>query len=148
MLRLPKYRRTARTDEAIARAALTTVGIAHLAEVTASSLPLGTRRLVEVARAIAAQPEVMLLDEPASGLSDEDVDRLGLVLRRFRDAGGAVVLVEHNFGFVSRIADVVYVLNLGSSVVHGSPEAVRVHPEVVSSYLGQGLETAGEMPSA
>lgn len=147
MLRLPRYRRIARADETVARAALETVGILDLAGLAASSLPLGTRRLVEVARAIAARPGVLLLDEPASGLSDDDVERLGRVLCWFRDSGGVVVLVEHNFGFVSRIADVVYVLHLGSSLMDGPPEAVRTHPEVVASYLGQGLEPAGEMPS-
>lgn len=146
MLRLRRYRRIAKADEEIAWAALEMVGIQHLAAVTASSLPLGTRRLVEVARAIAAQPDVILLDEPASGLSDNDMDRLGRVLNWFRDSGGVVVLVEHNFGFVSRVADVVYVLHLGCSLVDGPPEAVRAHPEVVTSYLGQGLEPAGEMP--
>jgi len=139
MLRFPRYRRITRADEATARVALERVGLGRVAEVDASSLPLGTRRLLEVARALAATPKVLLLDEPASGLSEDDVERLGSVIRDFSAGGGVVVIVEHNFNFVTRIADQIYVLELGRLLAAGTPQSIRSHPEVVRSYLGEEL---------
>jgi branched-chain amino acid transport system permease protein len=137
MLRLPKYWRVSRADEALAIDALSVVGIVNLADVEAASLPLGTRRLVEVARAVAAQPDVLLLDEPASGLSEPELMRLSAILERFRDDGGVVVLVEHNFAFISQLADMLYVLDLGRMLASGAPDEVRNNPDVVRIYLGE-----------
>jgi branched-chain amino acid transport system permease protein len=144
MLHLPRYRRVCRADEEIARGALEAAGLSHVSGVAASTLPLGTRRLVEVARALAAQPEVLLLDEPASGLGEDDIGRLARVLRDFREAGGVVILVEHNFGFVSEVADHIHVLELGRLLASGSPQSIREHPEVVRSYLGAELDVRSE----
>lgn len=139
MLRFPRYRRIASGDETIAREMLDHIGLEANADADASSLPLGTRRLLEVARALAAKPKVLLLDEPASGLSEDDMQRLGDVIRDFRDSGGAIVLVEHNFNFVTGIADQIYVLELGRLIASGAPESIRKHPEVIRSYLGEEL---------
>jgi branched-chain amino acid transport system permease protein len=140
MFRLPKYWKVSRRDEAIALDALSNVGIMNFADVEAKSLPLGTRRLVEVARAVAAEPDVLLLDEPASGLSEVELERLSGILEHFRDAGGVVVLVEHNFAFISRLADRLYVLDLGKLLASGAPEDVRNDPDVIRSYLGEPPE--------
>lgn len=136
MLRLPRYRHAAEGDRDAALRALARVGLGTSVDLPAASLPLGTRRLLEVARALVVQPRVLLLDEPASGLSEDDVERLGGVLRDFRDAGGVTILVEHNFGFVTSLADQVHVLELGRTLASGPPQTIRSHPEVIRSYLG------------
>lgn len=136
-LRLPHYRRTRIADRAVALKALDVLGISHLADAPASSLPLGSRRLVEVARAMVAMPAVLLLDEPASGLDQSEVDQLARVVRRLADAGATVVVVEHNFRFICETADQVYVLESGSVLSSGAPAQVRVDQRVISSYLGE-----------
>ena len=97
ILRLPRYWRSRRADRREALVLLELVGLAHLANQEASSLSLGTRRLVEVARSLSATPGLLLLDEPASGLSEEEVNRLGEVITAAAKAGATVVLIEHNF---------------------------------------------------
>jgi ABC-type branched-subunit amino acid transport system ATPase component len=148
MFRLPKYWKVSRRDEVLALDALRNVGIMNYADVEAKSLPLGTRRLVEVARAVAAEPDVLLLDEPASGLSEVELQRLSGILEKFRDAGGVVVLVEHNFAFISRLADKLYVLDLGKLLASGAPEDVRNDPDVIRSYLGEPPEEHVETEQA
>jgi branched-chain amino acid transport system ATP-binding protein len=95
-----------------------------------------------VARALCAHPRLLLLDEPASGLSSREVERLGRIVRLAAADGVAVVLIEHNFGFVSRVSDVVHVLHLGELIATGSPEEVRQDPRVVDSYLGESAHAA------
>jgi branched-chain amino acid transport system permease protein len=112
------------------------MGLLHLAHEEATSLPLGTRRLLEVARALISRPRVLLLDEAASGLDEDEVERLAALLRRVRDAGATVVLVEHNFRLVLSLADEVYVLAQGEIIAHGAPEEIEEHPRVLREYLG------------
>ena len=113
------------------------MGIAELADRPASDLPLGTRRILEVARALEGSPSLVLLDEPASGLDEAEVAALGDVVKRLSRAGATVVIVEHNFEMIMSIADVVNVLHLGRIIASGPPETVRRDPEVVESYLGK-----------
>jgi branched-chain amino acid transport system permease protein len=136
-LRSPRYRRVRRSDIARARAALAFVGLDGEEELPAQLLPLGRRRILEVARCIAAEPSVVLFDEPAAGCDPEALDILGGVLRKLRDEGATVVLIEHNVSFVMGIADTVYVMGLGAVIAHGSPEDVRQDEAVISSYLGR-----------
>ncbi len=136
ILRLPRYRRAARADHDEVTAVLRMVGLEHFADVEAASLPLGTRRLLEVARALVAKPKVLLLDEVASGLDEDEVDRLAALIRAIRAAGAAVVLVEHNFRLVLDLADTVFVLARGELVAHGTPDEIEHHPRVLSEYLG------------
>jgi branched-chain amino acid transport system permease protein len=135
-LRLPKYRRQRRADRAGALFLLETVGLADLADLDAASLPLGLRRLVEVARCLAGQPGVVLLDEPASGLSSAEVERLGAIVRAAAGAGATVILIEHNFAFVRSVADVTYVLHLGEIIASGPAAAIETDAKVIESYLG------------
>jgi branched-chain amino acid transport system permease protein len=137
VLRLPRFRRIRAEDRLLARQALAFVAMADAADTEAAALPLGSRRLVEVARAIAADPKVVLLDEPASGLSSGETARLGQALRGMASAGIAVILVEHNFGFVLKVADRIHVLELGSVLASGRPEEIRVNQRVIESYLGR-----------
>ncbi|KAA9156302.1 branched-chain amino acid ABC transporter ATP-binding protein/permease, partial [Microbacterium lushaniae] len=125
MLTLPRARRARRRDRERALALLSVMGIAQLADTSADALPLGTRRIVEVARALAADPKVLLLDEPASGLDEGEVDELATVIERLRNAGATILIVEHNFELVTRIADRIDVLHLGGLIASGTPDEVR-----------------------
>jgi branched-chain amino acid transport system permease protein len=136
ILRLPAYWRSRRSDRAEALVLLQLVGLVHLADQEASSLSLGTRRLVEVARALCSRPGLLLLDEPASGLSDEEVKRLGDVVTAAARAGATVVLIEHNFGFVSSISEHAHVLEFGKVIASGPPAVVAKNPLVIESFLG------------
>jgi branched-chain amino acid transport system permease protein len=138
VLRTRRYRAVRRRDQRAARTALSVTGLTEQADVTASALPLGTRRRVEVARAIAAAPRVLLLDEPASGLSEAEVASLGRLVRAVAAAGVIVVLIEHNFSFVLGTADVIHVMSVGEIVVSGTPAQIRSHPETMATYLGSG----------
>jgi branched-chain amino acid transport system ATP-binding protein len=111
------------------------VGAAHLAAETAGRLSHGQKRLVEIAAALASRPRLLLLDEPAAGLTEEDTGRLVSVLSQLPDAV-AVVLVEHDLDFVSALAGRVTVLHAGRSIAEGTPAEVSADPEVRSAYLG------------
>lgn len=136
ILRLPGFRRVAANDTKEALATLRQVGIAELADQEAASLPLGTRRLLEVARALVRQPGVLLLDEAASGLDEKEVGQLADLLRRVRDGGGTVVLVEHNFRLILSLADEIFVLAEGALIAQGPPSVIETHPRVLQEYLG------------
>jgi len=112
------------------------VGISHLADEPAGSLPTGSARLVEVARALASSPRVLLLDEPASGLNETETLALGALLRQLVADGLAVVLVEHDMSLVMEICDHVSVLDLGRIIASGTPTEVRAQPAVIEAYLG------------
>ncbi|MCU1617886.1 MAG: putative branched-chain amino acid transporter permease/ATP-binding protein [Frankiales bacterium] len=151
VLRLPGYRRARNTDVEEARRVLALVGLEDLEHEEAASLPLGTRRLLEVARSLVSRPQVLLLDEAASGLDEDEVERLAVLIRTIRDSGGTVVLVEHNFRLVLSLADHIYVLARGQILAAGSPAEIEVHPEVMTEYLGvktpageRLLQTAGQ----
>ncbi|MDG3010124.1 branched-chain amino acid ABC transporter ATP-binding protein/permease [Rhodococcus sp. D2-41] len=143
VLRLPRFRRVRRADIAEAERVLALVGLAHLRDADATSLPLGNRRLLEVARALVSNPRVLLLDEAASGLDEDEVARLAELIRRIRDAGGTVVLVEHNFRLVLSLADTIVVLAEGQVIACGPPDEVEQDPRVLREYLGI---TAGDNP--
>ena len=140
ILRLPRYWHALTADRAKATELLTRVGLGHLAMSEAAKLPLGTRRLVEVVRALCGEPSVVLLDEPASGLNDTEVKRLGDILRQVAAAGTTVIVIEHNFRFVTSVSDRVHVMHLGELIASGTPQEIRSDPKVIQSYLGQSLE--------
>jgi branched-chain amino acid transport system permease protein len=140
VLRLPAHWRSQRADRQAASRAMAVTGIAHLASSDAESQPLGIRRLIEVARLVAAEPKVVLFDEIASGLDDDEVRDLGEIVRELASAGGTVILVEHNFGLVLDVADEIYVLANGEVVASGPPAEIRSHPAVLREYLGVSAE--------
>jgi len=136
ILRLPSFWRGSRDSDAEALRLLTLLGIAHVADSEVASLPLGTRRLVEVARALAAEPKVFLFDEVGSGLDEEDIQRLEEAIELIRRAGGTVVLVEHNFPLVLKIADRIHVLSQGSLIASGTPAEIQANRRVLEEYTG------------
>ncbi len=133
---------------AAAREALALVGIERYERRYVAGLAFGARKQVELARALAAEPRLLLLDEPAGGLNHEEVAHLGAFIQRLRDERGlTVLLVEHHMNLVMRISDHVHVLNFGRMLASGTPDIVQRNPAVVDAYLGGEIddtETAAE----
>ena len=112
------------------------VGLSDQIDQPAGSLSLGQQRIVEIARALCADPLLLLLDEPAAGLRHLEKQRLARLLRQLRDGGMSVLLVEHDMGFVMDLADRVVVLDFGTKIAEGAPDAIKTNPDVIKAYLG------------
>lgn len=137
-LRLPRFRREERAAEAEAWRILEFLGIADLAQLRARDLSFGRQRLVETARALATDPALLLLDEPAAGLTSDESRALLAAIRQIRDLGVTILLVEHNMPFVMDISDQIVVLDFGAKIAEGPPEAIQNNNQVIEAYLGRG----------
>ncbi|MEV5835143.1 ABC transporter ATP-binding protein [Nocardia sp. NPDC052112] len=128
----PRRRQAAQVvDEIIER-----LDLHEVADGSADALPTGTGRLIEVGRALAARPELILLDEPAAGQDHSETERFAALLRSLAEDGTAVLLVEHDMGLVMNVCDEVYVLDLGKVIASGPPEVIRRDETVLAAYLG------------
>ncbi|CAM4146687.1 ABC transporter ATP-binding protein [Bordetella muralis] len=135
-LPLPKGKKENALHRERALAALDRLGVAHVADVMPAELPPGVLRLAEIARAIAAHPRVLLLDEPAAGLNSVETADLASALKKLRAPGLVLVVVEHDMDLIMEVCDTIHVLNVGRVLASGSPEQIRGNRDVVRVYLG------------
>jgi len=139
--RLPGVARIEAQAQARAGELIDFIGLRAEADRVVGDLPFGTQKRVELARALAANPKLLLLDEPACGLNHEELHGLGELIRDIRDRlKVTVLLVEHHMGLVMGISDRVVALNFGKKIAEGTPAEVRAHPEVIRAYLGEAEE--------
>jgi branched-chain amino acid transport system ATP-binding protein len=148
LLGLPRVRRWEREAHERADELLALLGLEALADRAATELPLGQQRLVEIGRALATNPKVILLDEPAAGLARGEVERLAQLLRATTERGIGVCLVEHNMRLVMGVAEKIFVVHHGEPLFEGTPAEVQSHPEVIAAYLGsRAVETGTDAAS-
>jgi ABC-type branched-subunit amino acid transport system ATPase component len=141
----PARRRRERARRADVAAVLARCGLEGAKDELAGSLPIGTARMVELARAIVDRPRLLLLDEPASGLDETEAARLGALIHQVRDESGcAIVLVEHDAGFVMRHCARIVVLDQGHVLSEGAPREIQNDQRVRDAYLGEGAGVVGE----
>ena len=138
LLYLPGSMREERQSRSDAMACLARVGIDHRAGVAANSLSYGERRRLEIARALALEPRLLLLDEPVAGMHRQAREEIGQLLCSLVAEGMTILLIEHNMSFVMQLCSTVTVINFGRTIATGTPEEVGRHPEVVEAYLGAG----------
>jgi branched-chain amino acid transport system ATP-binding protein len=134
---LPWSRRSERFADGLASELIDYLALGPHATKRVADLPFGTQKRVELARALATNPQILLLDEPACGLNHEEVEQLGTVIRRVRqDRGVSILLVEHHMNLVMSISDSIVALNFGRKIGQGTPSEIQTHPEVIAAYLG------------
>ena len=140
MLHTPRYRRSEAQCTEDARGWLDFVGFRADDELLVTQLPYGEQRRVEIARALATQPKLLLLDEPGAGLNHNEKNELMQLIRKIRDLGVGIVLIEHDMGLVMQISERIVVMNYGKEIADGTPVKIKQDPVVIAAYLGEGDE--------
>jgi len=141
-LRLPMARKEERRAREEVQGILDFMGIGDKAHQLPANLPYGQQRLVEISRALASKPKLLLLDEPAAGMNPQESDILAEKIGAIKEEGVTVFLVEHHMGLVMDISDEIVVLNYGQVIAEGSPEAIQENPAVIEAYLGAKSKNA------
>jgi branched-chain amino acid transport system ATP-binding protein len=136
LLGVPRSRRDEKTSMDTAMELLTFIGLDHRAHQMAKNLPYGDQRRLEIARALALNPKVLLLDEPAAGFNPQEKVELGNLIKKIRDRGFAVLLIEHDMSLVMKISDRISVLDFGQKIAEGKPEEIQNNQRVIDAYLG------------
>jgi branched-chain amino acid transport system ATP-binding protein len=139
IVRMPTAVQEQRSATAEARECLRFVGIEDLGDRPAAALPFGQQRLLELARALASRPKLLLLDEPAAGLNDHETEALGNLVKSLPGRGITVLLVEHNMDLMMSIADRIAVLNYGAKIMEGAVDEVQADRRVIEAYLGDSV---------
>jgi len=142
LVRTPRHRREEKTAIKRAAALLHFVGIAHRGEEKAKNLPYGDQRRLEIARALATGPKLLCLDEPAAGFNPAEKIALLELIRKVRDTGVTVLLIEHDMRLVMGVTDRIVVLEFGRKIAEGSPAEVAADPKVHAAYLGVPADAA------
>ncbi len=137
LLLLPGYRREERDLRALARGLVERLGLGVFAATAADTLSYGDQRRVELARALATQPSLLLLDEPTAGMNAAETERLGQLVLDLRNQGLTVLVVEHDMAFISQVCNRVVALNFGEVIAQGAPDEVKANALVIEAYLGK-----------
>lgn len=132
----PRYLREERLLHDRAQELLVRFGLAEVANSLAGNLPYGDQRRLEMARALATSPALLLLDEPTAGMNPVETQQLGEQILRLRDEGLSVLVIEHDMALIHQVCDEIYVLNFGQIIAHGEPEAIKQNSAVIEAYLG------------
>jgi branched-chain amino acid transport system ATP-binding protein len=128
------------SPDTVADSIIERIGLTDVADIRVDSLPTGQGRLIELGRALATNPQVLLLDEPAAGQDDSETDRFAALLRELAAEGMAVLLVEHDVALVMEVCEQIHVLDFGEIIAFGPPEEIRVNDAVLAAYLGTQAE--------